>query len=98
LYYVAPPQHQDKPVVKVRVWCPSIDMSVHISLLGTGEEGAKEFSWLPAFPVDLFHRPYKLDPHISNTCGQQLMDEWEYLIASKLAKKSPDLPFQNAAP
>jgi hypothetical protein len=42
---------------------------------------------LPAFPVDLFHKPYELDPHLSKTCNQHMMDEWEHLIASLLVKK-----------
>ena len=87
LYYVAPQHHQNRPVVNVKVWCPAIDSYVWISLVGIGAEGAKEFSWLPAFPVDLFHTPYKLDPHLSKTCNQSMMDEWEYLIASKLRRK-----------
>jgi hypothetical protein len=83
LYYIASPRYQKRPVINVEIWCPAVDSHVKIVLVGVGQDGAKEFNWMPTFPVDLYHRPYKLDPYVSKTCNQNMIDEWECLIASK---------------
>ena len=86
LFYRTTYRGQCRPVVRMRVWCPPLGDYVTIELLGVGERGGKEKSDLFAFPVDLWHRPYVLDPRPSRTVDQDLMDEWQATVAFALAR------------
>lgn len=81
---------QTRPVVEFSVMVPRLDnQKVRIALTGLGQEGLDRLldrSGDPAiFPVDLFHRPYIIDPHLSRTVDQKLLDEWNGLIEYRRA-------------
>ena len=74
---------QINPIIRIRVYCPRLKSQVTIEFLGVGEEGQQTLANLPAFPVNLHHRPYTLDPKPSRTMTEQLLDEWERVLEAR---------------
>lgn len=70
-----------RPVLSFEVDCPVIQSKVTIDLIGVGSSAASQLAELPMFPVDLFHRPYKLDPHLSRTVSEEMMVQWADVVS-----------------
>lgn len=78
-----------RPVVttfpaQIKVWVEPLRFSTVIGWLGTGNEGWYQVVKLGyeklCFPVDLWHKPPRLDPQVSRTCSEELVAAWNCLI------------------
>ena len=69
---------------EVEVWVGPLRFYTVIGWLGTGDEGWGRVVQLGfgelCFPVDLWHKPPRLDPQISRTCSEQLFAAWNSLL------------------
>lgn len=81
---------QTDPLKEVIVDIPRLnDREVGVKFVGLGELGQAALKNLvghnaPIFPVDLWHDPGCIDPHVSNTVSESLYNKWEEFV--KVAK------------
>ena len=83
-YYIDQRPVIGPPRLRTEVYCPRIGGHVVLECLGISEEGWKIVQELGyeelCFPVDLWHKPPRLDPQISRTCPADLFAAWNSLL------------------
>lgn len=77
---------QTDPIGEERVDIPRLNNKVvKIEFVGLGEEGQMALANLigpeaPVYPVDLWHEPGCIDPHVSHTVTEELYAKWEEFV------------------
>ena len=85
LYY-ANPKFNYRPILKATVIIPRLD-NEEVDIEYVGKDYAGYWRLLAKnvgnriFPVNLFNRPWQIDPFLSRTVSNAMMDEWESVLA-----------------
>lgn len=77
---------KNRPILEIMVWVKDLDKKVKIRFVGFEEEGLKRLEEHGhggyIFPVNLFNRPYLIDPSGSKAVRHEQHEKWLRLIAA----------------
>lgn len=82
------------PVLMYEVYVPLLRVKVNLRWLGYAEDGLRKLVDLGyenvIFPVNLFDKPYRIDPFISRTVDEHLLARWRMIVNRYGRPRVPD--------